>query len=254
MKGADMDAREFLQFPDDVTVVVTGAGSGIGATVSTMLGELGIAVSAWDLNLEAAQRTVDEIVAGGGTAHAFRADVTDEAAVATAFAESNSVLPPAHYLINNAGPSSFSEMTFREALGVAIGSVDVVTKAWLETDASHGGALVNVSSVAGALTGAGANDWYASSKAGIAGYTRYLALHRPNGIRANAVAPGTIDTPRTAGMLETDYGKQVLARNPMGRIGLPADVAWAMVVLLSPRSEYLNGVLLPVDGGSLLVY
>jgi len=246
--------REFFQFPEDATVIVTGAGSGIGSAASRLLAEIGLAVAVWDLNAEAAERIAAEINASGGRAQAFVADVSDEEAVMGAHRATQKALPPARFLVNNAGPSSFISLGFSDALRVAAGSMETVTRLWLANPASEGGALVNVSSVAGALTGAGANEWYAAAKAAIAGYTRYLGLHRPNGIRANAVAPGTIDTPRTAGLVDSEYGQQILARNPMQRFGAPEDVAWAMAFLLSPRSEYLNGLLLPVDGGALLVY
>jgi NAD(P)-dependent dehydrogenase (short-subunit alcohol dehydrogenase family) len=254
MKGTYSMSVDLLQFPQDSTVVITGAGSGIGAAASRMLAQAGTAVAVWDLNGDAANRTAAEISELGGRAHSVTVDVTDESAVTRAFADTRAHLPPARFLINNAGPSSFSKLSFTDALALAVGSMKIVTSEWLQDPASHGGSVVNVSSVAGALTGAGAHDWYAAAKAGVAGYTRYLALNRPNNIRANAVAPGTIDTPRTAGLQESEYGRQVIARNPMRRIGLPDDVAWAMTFLLSPQSEYINGVLLPVDGGALTVY
>lgn len=243
----------FLGFPDAATVIVTGAGSGIGTQVAAMAGRAGLAVSAWDLDLAAVTAVTDDLAGQGITALPLEVDVTDPAAVDAALERTVADLPPPRYLVNNAGPSSFTTLDFNAAVTVALGSVNTVTTAWLGTAASAGGVLVNISSVAGAITGAGANDWYSSAKAGIAGLTRYLALNRPNGIRANAVAPGVIATPRTAAMLEGDYGKDIVARNPMGRAGRPADIAAAVVFLLSPAADYCNGVLLPVDGGSLMV-
>ncbi|MFF0366426.1 SDR family NAD(P)-dependent oxidoreductase [Micromonospora sp. NPDC005087] len=243
----------FLGFPSEATVIVTGAGSGIGAQFAAVAARAGLAVAAWDLNTEAATAVTGKLTADGHRALAVTADVTDPAAVAEALRRTRGDLPPARYLFNNAGPPSFTKLDFNAAVATALGSVYTVTQAWLDGPESRDGSLVNVSSVAGAITGAGANNWYSSAKAGIAGLTRYLALNRPNGIRANAVAPGVIDTPRTQGLLDSDYGKEIVARNPMGRVGRPADVAHAALFLLSPAAEYINGVLLPVDGGSLLV-
>jgi len=125
-----------------------------------------------------------------------------------------------------------------------------VTTAWLALGRREGDAVVNVSSVAGNITGAGAEPWYPSAKAAIAGFTRYLALRRPGGIRANAVAPGLIDTPRMVAYMDSDAAKSMIARNPMGRAGRPDDVGATICFLLSPAASYINGVVLPVDGGA----
>ena len=88
------------------------------------------------------------------------------------------------------------------------------------------------------------------AKAAIAGFTRHLALRRPGGIRANAVAPGLIDTPRMVTYMNSDAGRSMVARNPMGRAGRPDDVGATICFLLSPAASDINGVVLPVDGGA----
>jgi 3-oxoacyl-[acyl-carrier protein] reductase len=233
-----------LGFVRGETVVVTGAGSGIGRAVALLAADLGLRVSAWDVVPDAVGRTVDEITAAGGEAIAVIADVADPDAVAAGFAATG----PARYLVNNAGPASTGDLGFSDALGRAAGSVALVTDAWLKGEPPVGAALVNISSVAGNFVGTDA-PWYCASKAAIAGYTRALATRLAPRIRANIIAPGLIATPRTTGFAASDLGRSVVERNPMGRAGEPKDVAAAVLFLLSPGADYINGVLLPVDGG-----
>lgn len=119
---------------------------------------------------------------------------------------------------------------------------------WLDRGRQDGAALVNVASVAGNVIGT-APDWYPAAKAGIMGYTRHLATYRIADVRANAVAPGMIDTPRLAGFTASEVGRRALGRIPLGRLGRPGEIAWAILFLLSPLASYINGVLLIADGG-----
>jgi NAD(P)-dependent dehydrogenase (short-subunit alcohol dehydrogenase family) len=123
-----------------------------------------------------------------------------------------------------------------------------MAEAWLATAPPEGASLVNTASVAGNWIGT-ASDWYTTAKAAIAGYTRYLAAYRSDAVRANAVAPGMTDTPRIAGFADSETGQRVLARVPLHRMATPDEIAWAILFLLSPLASYINGALLPIDGG-----
>lgn len=243
---------DFLRFPEDAVAVVTGAASGIGRATADLLVSAGVAVSGWDLNSAAIEDWASSANATGGRALGLTVDVTDENAVRAALAETEQQLGPAGFLVNNAGPASTTEFAFADALTISAGTVEVVTRNWLSTRGSENGHVVNISSVAGFHIGVG-QPWYAAAKAAIAGYTKYLALNRPNGIRANAIAPGMTVTPRTREFyVESEAGKAIVDRNPFKRPGQPEDIAAAIVFLLAPVSTYVNGLLVPVDGGSLL--
>jgi NAD(P)-dependent dehydrogenase (short-subunit alcohol dehydrogenase family) len=240
---------DFLSFPSDAVAVVTGAGAGIGREIARTLLAAGVSVSAWDM----AENGLLQLEAENlGRMGSYVLDIASPDAVADALASSSTDLGPAAFLVNNAGPPSGTPFSFNAGIAASLGSLESVTSLWLETEGSMSGTVVNIASVSGSFIGVGAQPWYPAAKAGIAGFTRYLALNRPNGIRANAIAPGMTETVRTRDNVASAEGQAIVSRNPLGRPAKPSDIAAGVVYLLAPVSAYINGVILPIDGGSLL--
>ncbi len=232
-------------FAAGALVVVTGAGSGIGQATALLGAAAGLDVASWDLDAGSAERTAAAIADAGGRATWAHVDVTDPAEVAAGF---DGLDRPARYLVNNAGPASAAATSFADGLVHGAGSMELVARTWLRSGPPAGSALVNVASVAGNVVGA-APDWYAATKAAVGGYTRHLAVHRADRIRANAVAPGMVATPRSAAFADSEPLRRALARTPLGRMGEADEIAWTILFLLSPLASYVNGELLVVDGG-----
>lgn len=247
--GPSYDMRA-LGFAAGESVVVTGAGSGIGRATALAAARSGLNVAVWDINGEAARETVRVAEEMGANALVAVLDVADPVAVAEAW-EATLTLGNCRYLVNNAGPSSHASGPFVDNLAVALGSVELVTTQWLERCGEVAASLVNIASVAGNFQGGGQAiaPFYATAKMGITGYTRWLATRYCGRPRANAVAPGMVLTPRTMPFLDNPAIAQAMSRIPEGRPGFPEELASAILFLLSPAASYINGVLLPVDGG-----
>jgi NAD(P)-dependent dehydrogenase (short-subunit alcohol dehydrogenase family) len=241
-----------LRFPDQAMVLATGAASGIGRATAEMAASIGLRVGLWDLRGDEVKALGEDLGTRYGVdVQNAEVDVTSRPRVVEAMAEMTERFGHVDYLVNNAGPTSFLSRSFDDGLVTAAGSMVLVTDAWLAHQRHEGDAVVCLSSVAGTSTGVGDEAWYPAAKAAIAGYVKFLGLNRPGDIRANAVAPGAIRTPRLAAFLD-GAGAEIISRNPMRRAGQPEDVAAAILFLLSPAASYVNGVVLPVDGGSLL--
>jgi 3-oxoacyl-[acyl-carrier protein] reductase len=239
-----------LGFAAGEAVVVTGAGSGIGRATALAAARSGLRVAIWDIDGESAAETERMAGEAGVGALAVKVDVADPGAVAAAW-DATLALGECRYLVNNAGPPSYSANPFLADLAAALGSVETVTTQWLERCAPQAASMVNIASVAGNFSGGGQaiSPFYASAKTGITGYTRWLATRYAGRPRANAVAPGVTLTPRTIPFFDDPVRASANAQIPLGRLGFPEELASAILFLLSPAASYINGVLLPVDGG-----
>jgi 3-oxoacyl-[acyl-carrier protein] reductase len=237
---------------DRDAVVITGAGSGIGRATADACAALGLRVGVWDIAADAAESAAAALRAEGAPVHVEVVDVADRSAVERAFASTIAALGPIRYLVNNAGPRAADPHPFDEGLRMGAGSVELVTTTWLATAPPTPASVVNVASVAGTLV---ASDpvWYAANKAAIAGYTRALAVAVAPDVRVNAVAPSLVDTARTSKWTDSDLGRHWAEINPLKRWAVGTDIAYPIVFLLSPLAGYVNGVLLPIDGGQTLV-
>jgi NAD(P)-dependent dehydrogenase (short-subunit alcohol dehydrogenase family) len=235
-------------------IVVTGAGSGIGRAIVKRLTSAGQQVLAADLNLENAQAAASE---AGELATAAHVDVADEDSVRALLAHADATAPLAG-LVNAAGigsttttPDTTLEVWERVMAVNATGTFLCCKHAVPRLRESGQGAIVNIASVAG-LIGLRNRAAYCASKGAVVSLTRALALdHVHEGIRVNAVCPGTIDTPWVRRLVE-DAGEsldQLRARQPMGRLGTADEVAGAVAWLLSADAAFVTGTTLVLDGG-----
>lgn len=247
----------------DKVVVVTGAGSGIGQCTALAFAQEGGVVVAADRSVEAAAATVKLIESSGGKAIAVACDVTRASDCEQAVAKALQLTGRLDVLINNAGIGhsgtvlATDEATWNAVMAVNVNGTFLMSKAALPTMIKQGaGAIVNTASIAG-IKGLPDRAVYCTAKFAIVGLTRAMALdHVAQGVRVNCVCPGTTDTPWIAERLgqatNPDAARAALvARQPMGRLGLPTEIATAILFLASDESSFTTGSALAVDGGFL---
>jgi 3-oxoacyl-[acyl-carrier protein] reductase len=239
--------------------VVTGGGSGIGRAIAQRFTAEGATVTVWDKNAAGAEETVALIKDLGGQADWTTVDVRDSASLDAArrYLTDRGVVPD--ILVNNAGISDLLK-SFEDTdddhwdfiLSVNLSGPFRVAKALVPAMLGNGGGVViNMSSLAGVVAGAGTIA-YTSAKHGLVGFTKQLAYeygHR--GLRVNAILPGAIETPMTAGFF-ADSPREVLdwvAAVPARRHGQPGDIAAMALFLASDESSFCHGGCFPCDGG-----
>jgi 3-oxoacyl-[acyl-carrier protein] reductase len=238
--------------------LVTGASQGIGRVCALKLAAAGAAVAVAARNQEKLNELVNEITSAGGKAGAFALDVGDEEQIKTAIKAAIAQFGKIDILVNNAGITRDQlVMRMKRADWDAVLQTNL-TSAYLCIQQVIGsmlkqrwGRIINITSVFGQMGQAGQAN-YASSKAGLIGLT--MAIAREVGSRnitCNAVAPGFIETAMTAS-LGDEFKHNAVKQIPLGRVGLPADVAGAVVFLASDEASYITGHVLNVNGGMLM--
>jgi 3-oxoacyl-[acyl-carrier protein] reductase len=231
--------------------LVTGGASGMGLATVERLARDGFAVALVDRDGALAHKEVARLTALGLEVQCHVLDLTDEAAVRGLVR----ALPPISASVNNAGifdERKFLEVSnadFRRAFEVNLVAVATLTQETV-LKMADGGRIVNIASRA--YLGARNHPHYVASKAALVGYTRASAMElAPRGILVNAIAPGLIDTPILRALTPERLAQQ-LALQPTGRAGLPEEVAQAVSFFASPRTGFITGQVLFVDGGKSL--
>ena len=238
--------------------VVTGGGSGIGEAIALDLGPRGRrGRRRGPIPWESAQRVAKQIEADGGRALAVALDIADRASVKAGLAAVREGLGPVKHLVNNAATwevKSFADHTAADidrVAGVTLtGTMTITQVAALPDIVGQRGTVVVISSDS-ARIGERYMSVYAAAKAGLLGFIKSVAREvGRQGVRVNAIAPGTTNTPGGSGFIEQAGGAEKLARAyPLGCIGEPQDIANAALFLVSPLSSWMTGQVLSVSGG-----
>jgi 3-oxoacyl-[acyl-carrier protein] reductase len=239
--------------------VVTGASKGIGAAIARGLAAEGAAVV---VNYASSKAGADKVVAdiekAGGKAVAVHGDVAREAEVKRLFVEANEAFGRLDILVNNAGVYQFgaledvTEAEFHRQFDTNVLGPILATREAAKRFGDAGGSVINVSSVASTKGLPGATV-YGATKGALDQITRNHAIElAPKKIRVNTIAPGGVETEGThsAGIIGSDFEKQMVAETPLGRLGQPDDIAGVAVFLASDASRWITGERLVVAGGS----
>jgi 3-oxoacyl-[acyl-carrier protein] reductase len=243
----------------DKVALVTGASRGIGRSIATTLAGAGaLVVINYKSNAAAADDVVNAITAAEGRAAAIQADVRDAAEVERLCKQVLDLYGKIDILVNNAGITRdtlllrMKEEDFDAVLQTNLRGVYLCTKAALRPmTKARGGRIINITSVVGLMGNAGQAN-YAAAKAGIIGFTKSAAREMASrNITINAVAPGYIETELT-GVLSESMRAAILENIPLGRLGMPQDVANLVCFLASDAAAYITGQTLTVDGGMVM--
>lgn len=247
---------ELLALTDQVAIV-TGGGAGIGRAIASRFAMAGAAVAVGDRDLPAAQAVADEIAAGGGQALALACDVTREEDLEEMVLAAVGRFGRLTILVNNAGgggpkPFDMPMADFVRAFELNVFSVFRLCQLCApHMQAAGGGAVLNISSMAGENRNVRMTS-YGASKAAANHLTRNLAFDLgPLGVRVNAIAPGAIRTQALASVLTPEAERAMLRHTPLGRLGEPEDIANAALFLCSPAAAWISGQVLTVSGGGV---
>ena len=244
---------------DGKVVLITGAARGQGEAQAIMCAREGARVALTDVLAEQGMAVADRIGAAGGDAAFFPLDVASEAQWASVTRQVRDRFGPITVLVNNAGileRNQTDELTLPQierSLGVnAIGALLGCKHCIPQMRAARVGSIVNIASTSGMIGSTGGYTAYAMSKGAIRMMSRNIAVEcAPDNIRSNAIFPGPVRTAMIEDMLQPDAWRDRLRTLPIGRVGEPEDVGYAVIYFASDESSYVTGAELAVDGGTV---
>lgn len=244
----------------DRVVLITGGSSGIGKATALAFAREGTKVVVSARRSEEGEQVARQIKEAGGEAIFVKADVAKREDVEALVQTTVATYGRLDFAFNNAGiegtpgvpTADYSEETWDQIININLKGVWLCMKYEIpHLLKQKGGAIVNMASIAG-LVGGGIGAGYHASKHGVVGLTRTAAIeYAPQGLRVNAVAPAVIRTDMTerAGFLAPEMEAPIAALHPLGRVGVPDEVAGAVVWLCSEAASFITGQTLPIDGG-----
>ncbi len=249
------------------TVLVTGGGSGIGQATAVEVAERGGVPAILDRDAAGVDATVELVRAAGGTALALTVDVADESAMRDAVERTVTDTGRLDGVVTAAGIfhgpdltplADVSLETFNHVLAVNLTGTFLAIKFALphlvRPEGMPRSSIVTIASTA-ALRGHGYGAGYTASKGGVAALTRLVAVqYGPEGVRANCICPGAVDTPMTGGVWDTDESRARMKRGiPLGVVAQAPDIASVAGFLLSPDAHHVTGQVMAVDGGTTVM-
>ena len=242
----------------DKVAIVTGAGQGIGWAIAERFAREGAQVVLGDIQEKPAQENARRIAAEGGRALALQVNVAKFSALKRFFKQATQSFGPVDILVNNAGQAPntpFLEVTEAEwdrVMDVNLKGPFLLSQLAAQQMVARGGVIINLASV-NSVVATPNQVPYVASKGGIGMLTKAMAVTlAPHGIRVVAVGPGVIQTPLAEKILATPEGLgRQLSRIPMGRVGIPEEIASVAAFMASDEASYLTGTTVYVDGGRL---
>jgi len=245
-----------MQLKDRVAIV-TGSGAGIGRAIATTFAREGAGVVVADVNEEAGQETVEQIQSAGRQAQFVRTDVSNVEDTQRIIDVALATYGRLDILVNNAGiyargdVVSTSLEAWNRLLSINLTGIFLCCKAAIPAlKQVGGGAIVNISSSVGWQYAAPGIAAYTASKFGVTGLTKAMACdHLGDNIRVNCICPGPTDTPLIRASRSLEDLQAFVEAQPIGRLGLPEEIAAAALFLASDAASFVTGVAMPVDGG-----